>query len=301
VVRGNTPACAGTTRASDPRPARTAEHPRVRGDDPSAPPFRLPGYGTPPRARGRLPAATAPAALRGNTPACAGTTRGGRVGGGALSEHPRVRGDDLTNTAAGLQVRGTPPRARGRRLAGQHRRRGERNTPACAGTTRPSRSTPGRGAEHPRVRGDDPGADPLLRGVPGTPPRARGRRRRASGGRPWPGNTPACAGTTGRRPTWCGPPPEHPRVRGDDRRGRSPPMARLGTPPRARGRRARDRDRIARCRNTPACAGTTGWTTAGCTPQAEHPRVRGDDAAHVRVDAVEPGTPPRARGRPTLR
>src|SRR5690606_10086328 len=89
---GNTPACAGTTSPARRRPAARWEHPRVRGDDVLGVQVAYAGYGTPPRARGRLllrgfgvgqhgtpPRARgrrwfkwAGASIDGNTPACAG-------------------------------------------------------------------------------------------------------------------------------------------------------------------------------------------------------------------------------------
>ena len=152
----NTPACAGTTSRW------------VWG---GAPP-----RGTPPRARGRRRPGQRAGRGLGNTPACAGTTASSSWRPRPRSEHPRVRGDDLALGVTPNRLLGTPPRARGRLRCGLRPGCGCGNTPACAGTT-DGRLVRGRIAkEHPRVRGDDPGAPSVGSAARGTPPRARGRR-----------------------------------------------------------------------------------------------------------------------------
>ncbi len=174
------------------------------------------GAGTPPRARGR-PERLAQQMLRmGNTPACAGTTPHRQDPPGPLM--------------------GTPPRARGRLVLDVPTPRTAGNTPACAGTTRSPRVRSPWTREHPRVRGDDlvSVVEPLVE--EGTPPRARGRLSVGRRARSRRGNTPACAGTTGRGAPLRGGGGEHPRVRGDDDLSSSDYGEESGTPPRARGR-----------------------------------------------------------------
>ncbi len=225
LVKGLTPACAGTSRElANPVGGVPRAHPRVRGDVThlSEPHLHLPG--SPPRARGRR---------RGD--------RGGRQGAqdrrahprvrGDVSvhwlcdvrpvivprAHPRVRGDVQADLVAGLLGAGSPPRARGR--------------PAW----RPGRR--GRKRAHPRVRGDvDTWAHPRARGslavrgdaCAGTSSRARGR---------LDGLTPACAGTSTKTSTSCQTARAHPRVRGDVSENPWRRHLQKGSPPRARGRR----------------------------------------------------------------
>ena len=159
--------------------------------------------------------------------------------------------------------------------------RESRNTPACAGTT-PVDATPTRVLpEHPRVRGDDIPNGRWPVSVPGTPPRARGRRRPVTLHAGHLGNTPACAGTTQPCSSSTTRTREHPRVRGDDRAITDERYFPFGTPPRARGRRMVP---------SPPGRGT-----------AEHPRVRGDDTERDADERKLEGTPPRARGRPATR
>ena len=193
---GNTPACAGTTMSVPPTTGGATEHPRVRGDDCLLSERIKSSFGTPPRARGR-PAPHAAGRCRvGNTPACAGTTAGCSPFRASLREHPRVRGDDDNAMRALERAHGTPPRARGRQ-SGQPRPFGTPgNTPACAGTTCACTFARALAREHPRVRGDDPGATSSTATRRGTPPRARGRRRSTAAPPRTYRNTPACAGTT---------------------------------------------------------------------------------------------------------
>ena len=174
--RRNTPACAGTTAGAVRLPPGGGEHPRVRGDDACST-----RHGT---------------TVLGNTPACAGTTNVARLVRERLKEHPRVRGDDSCEGLLEGGADGTPPRARGRPAHPVASPPDLGNTPACAGTTRWARTWRARTTEHPRVRGDDPRRHTRVSRGQGTPPRARGRRRRADPVRRSSGNTPACAGTT---------------------------------------------------------------------------------------------------------
>src|SRR5690606_39021501 len=238
----------------------TAVHPRVRGDDGTDRARRGDGHSVLPRVRGddEIPLSDRAYAAR-FTPACAGTTT-------SPSGFPRV-------------IRGSPPRARGRRVGGRRRTRcftvhprvrgddmplvrhcdpGARFTPACAGTTT--------------------GRWYVLDAADGSPPRARGRL------------NPAIRAKSRRA--------VHPRVRGDDV--------------------AVDGVRCGDHRFTPACAGTTVLLELrerapdGSPPRARgrlaqagaiadirsvHPRVRGDDVGGDTKGELRDGSPPRARGR----
>ncbi len=211
-------------------------------------------------------------------------------------EHPRLRGDHGIARARAEARGGTPPPARGPLARDAGALPGARNTPACAGTTRRAGSTPARGAEHPRLRGDHTVTETVLPCESGTPPPARGPPH--SGRRPAvrPRNTPACAGTTRpARPARC-PGPEHPRLRGDHVSNPNGRPTILGTPPPARGPRSHIKAVRAGARNTPACAGTTLLTRSDVVPRAEHPRLRGDHVDNGCPRGRVAGTPPPARG-----
>ncbi len=201
ALGGTTPACAGTT----PHPARyrqrRQDHPRVRGDHTTRLPLTRAPVGPPPRARGPLESSPRQGAVRGTTPACAGTTARDRKMPWARRDHPRVRGDHVRYSICPGCSRGPPPRARGPPVPMRRRERAAGTTPACAGTTTRRQAPACRRRDHPRVRGDH---RPVLlspRSSSGPPPRARGPQLPEVLHVPGHGTTPACAGTTAAR---CG-------------------------------------------------------------------------------------------------
>ena len=150
-------------------------------------------------------------------------------------------------------------------------------TPACAGTSLSGGEGLGIEGAHPRVRGDV----------------------YCSFWWWWWrwGLTPACAGTSDcagqrRNHRWA-----HPRVRGDVMVGMFGTATILGSPPRARGRRAGCRSSVGLVGLTPACAGTSHHAGPGGAAIGAHPRVRGDVAAATVCQRGHEGSPPRARGR----
>ncbi len=192
--------------------------------------------------------------------------------------------------------RGSPPRARGARSA--HRTIGDprRITPACAGSTGPSRSACRPRTDHPRVRGEHTAARCHEWAEAGSPPRARGARVRRHRLDRTPGITPACAGsTTSHCRTLVGQ-ADHPRVRGEHTcdlpEDRWPP----GSPPRARGARWVRRRHRGVGGITPACAGSTFEPATHGLGIGDHPRVRGEHFDVIAASRPRVGSPPRARG-----
>ena len=278
AVIGLTPACAGTTLLGLLRCPPPRAHPRVRGDDLRVDLDNGRAFGSPPRARGRLPHQTGCLAAPGLTPAGAGTT---------LRRCCRWRGRA-----------GSPPRARGRRGDVGHGVSFRGLTPECAGTTVVSHLAHFWEGAHPRVRGDDSCRPSLPTRRKGSPPRARGRRPGRTPRRRTKGLTPACAGTTSRWRTMTHSARAHPRVRGDDLAAVICETVCDGSPPRARGRPRCASWPSRRPGLTPACAGTTRCRQQQQPPTRAHPRVRGDDALTAWVAVTRSGSPPRARGRP---
>ena len=192
---GTTPACAGSsrggprcgapTRGPPPR-ARGAgpaprspghhgrDHPRVRGEQWPMTHTPMPAVGPPPRARGAGRQPAGPAAGRGTTPACAGSSAVPGWSRGRPRDHPRVRGEQMFLPKYAITLRGPPPRARGAATTVRRRTRRSRTTPACAGSSGRATGRPRCRRDHPRVRGEQGRRDAHGRRLLGPPPRARG-------------------------------------------------------------------------------------------------------------------------------
>ena len=155
---------------------------------------------------------------------------------------------------------------------------GDGITPACAGKTKRDDAPALLARDHPRMRGEDLEKGQLAHLVEGSPPHARGRRPRADPSRRRRRITPACAGKTSLHRTGSGTAPDHPRMRGEDRRG----FSCLG-----------DISRI-----TPACAGKTHFRENTHAHGQDHPRMRGEDRLILLRRVPGAGSPPHARGRP---
>ena len=78
----------------------------------------------------------------------------------------------------------------------------------------------------------------------------------------------------------------------------SPPAcgSRLGSPPRARGEVWQAADKLSVAGITPACAGRRALLSATSSVRWDHPRVRGEKKANMRIVGATEGSPPRARG-----
>ena len=128
------------------------------------------------------------------------------------------------------------------------------------------------------MRGEDLKTTQDARPLEGSPPHARGRRRRSSRSLAMGRITPACAGKTLKillQRCW-----------------------RRGSPPHARGRLKMRVNRLRDGRITPACAGKTEYQQFKSKDHADHPRMRGEDRAGLMSRGAPKGSPPHARGRP---
>ena len=151
--------------------------------------------------------------------------------------------------------------------------------------------------DHPRMRGEDHVAPRFKETVQGSPPHARGRRRRTRGDfKPW-GITPACAGKTQASGDAYGFDADHPRMRGEDPPLRRRPRQVKGSPPHARGRPIQRRSNLRSLRITPACAGKTSESSLPESARRDHPRMRGEDPVDISGRRRGAGSPPHARGR----
>ena len=250
----------------------------MRGEDASTLAHSSARAGSPPHARGRPRSSRTTSPAGRITPACAGKTSCMNARRTESPDHPRMRGEDgefVVDWAVGAWI-----------------------TPACAGKTVAGLSKGGGGSDHPRMRGEDNPISSTKSSAIGSPPHARGRRRRRCLRIGLLRITPACAGKT--------PPPsrsgsrseDHPRMRGEDLLWAGRRFARLGSPPHARGRLVALAGFPAFVRITPACAGKTCSDLVGRSAPGDHPRMRGEDSNGIAFRVLTAGSPPHARGRP---
>ncbi len=194
-------------------------------------------------------------------------------------------------------VRGSPPRAWGRRSRGPRSRELSRITPTGVGTASVALPNAATHADHPHGRGDG-GVRSERRGKwDGSPPRAWGRRHVESRRLPRGRITPTGVGTASR--SWAPPSSctDHPHGRGDGHEASSARTMARGSPPRAWGRPGGPSGRPCAGRITPTGVGTAISVETAGGPQPDHPHGRGDGEKALLVIQIASGSPPRAWGR----
>ncbi len=132
----------------------------------------------------------------------------------------------------------------------------------------------------------------------GSPPRTRGARAILDPRQPADGITPAYAGSTPEGSASPGRCRDHPRVRGEHRRGPDRASGQPGSPPRTRGALRQRYAVVDAGRITPAYAGSTRARRVRPPLNPDHPRVRGEhDPFRLSAEQIN-GSPPRTRGAP---
>ena len=170
-------------------------------------------------------------------------------------------------------------------------------TPAYAGKSPPAeRSGPIRW-DHPRVCGEKMDAATIQSGNAGSPPRMRGKDRRAVQGGIPAGITPAYAGKSPVVRERFLPAQDHPRVCGEKRSAGLGGRDGLGSPPRMRGKDRKDTDDAGIERITPAYAGKRQPDGQRRQLHRDHPRVCGEKSLPPRPMRAQRGSPPRMRGK----
>ncbi len=112
-VDGITPACAGSRASPSTRPPRSADHPRMRGEQARLSCRAVPLRGSPPHARGADQKGAQRRHDHGITPACAGSRRRRTARTGRTRDHPRMRGEQAAPSPPTPGRPGSPPHARG--------------------------------------------------------------------------------------------------------------------------------------------------------------------------------------------
>ena len=131
---------------------------------------------------------------------------------------------------------------------------------------------------------------------PGSPPRVRGTVTSSGPCSPTQGITPACAGN---RYAFCCRSihrRDHPRVCGEQIKGRFEEREKEGSPPRVRGTVALGDYYCRRHRITPACAGNRPPRVLHTVYREDHPRVCGEQLQKLAGWIDGKGSPPRVRG-----
>ena len=198
-ITGITPACAGNTELEALRGLDARDHPRLRGEYPSADKIQKIAEGSPPLARGIPSWNLLCIPAEGITPACAGNTVSDPYHSRSPRDHPRLRGEYFSTRIWNDTQKGSPPLARGILSSAKTHILSAGITPACAGNTLSSRSRPASHRDHPRLRGEYFFRTPCQPFMLGSPPLARGIRKSGRTGKSDHGITPACAGNTIRR------------------------------------------------------------------------------------------------------
>ena len=214
---GIIPACAGSTRTWRRSSTRGRDHPRLRGEHSSKTKPCVPLTGSSPLARGAHRCELEQRALRGIIPACAGSTTPPTSSRRSRGDHPRLRGEHVSQQKASPTEWGSSPLARGA-LDHEQREVGVGGIiPACAGSTVSLLGTVRSKRDHPRLRGEHGLYHVGALAQQGSSPLARGAQIPRDGQTAQRGIIPACAGSTQspgsiRQSLW-----DHPRLRGEHR------------------------------------------------------------------------------------
>ena len=172
----------------------------------------------------------------GITPAHAGKRKPTLPAERQTRDHPRACGEKKRSQSQPGRLRGSPPRMRGKAALGYLRCALPRITPAHAGKRQSASYPQQRPRDHPRACGEKLVQLKLRAAIQGSPPRMRGKvlspRSKACCG----GITPAHAGKSGKK---IKPGPDgrdHPRACGEKPCDDVIVDAKLGSPPRMRGK-----------------------------------------------------------------
>ena len=252
------PAWAGnTTSGASVYPAPPV-HPRVGGEHLAGMSKRFVGYGSSPRGRGTQ-ALHKPLSIQFRfIPAWAGNTAptDSRCRTGTV--HPRVGGEHRQNGVTEDPENGSSPRGRGTRRYPDTINPCGRFIPAWAGNTAAAAAGTSRESVHPRVGGEHSAMAPAISPTDGSSPRGRGTQHRQRLAFTTCRFIPAWAGNTAAQYGGAGASPVHPRVGGEHEAAEFEPSEIVGSSPRGRGTRFRDRRSRHHRRFIPAWAGNTG-------------------------------------------
>ena len=191
------------------------------------------------------------------TPAYAGNTPVYILCEQVQKDHPRLRGEHLSNSWANLTNMGSPPPTRGTRFYKNLEVGADRITPAYAGNTALEPLLTEVEGDHPRLRGEHTGGYTNMNTSEGSPPPTRGTPSLISSSAASFRITPAYAGNTKRRLHRARHYKDHPRLRGEHKPLDSRHNWKKGSPPPTRGTLCSFTLSSINSRITPAYAGNT--------------------------------------------
>ena len=252
--------------------------------------------GSSPHARGALYDFESLKSFNGIIPACAGSTRAPAAITAVIGDHPRMRGEHPSSVHLCYLRVGSSPHARGALMRSKGLQPVVGIIPACAGSTRATRTRGTKNRDHPRMRGEHWHGCLVLTLLTGSSPHARGALITSLVIAAVVGIIPACAGSTDPFAAQRLQNGDHPRMRGEHAGNKKNRDTVRGSSPHARGARAcccrfwRDNGII------PACAGSTIQAPDLDISQGDHPRMRGEHTSPTVQVARPTGSSPHARG-----
>ena len=212
------------------------------------------------------------------------------------ADHPRIRGEHPAAVPSATARFGSSPHTRGALATGGSRDRLRGIIPAYAGSTDTSQFRRPQRKDHPRIRGEHGKARELRFHTPGSSPHTRGARACSATTRHCLGIIPAYAGST-RRPAWStGGVTDHPRIRGEHRKGGKSLTINKGSSPHTRGAPRLLAPSLVGSRIIPAYAGSTLARLISMVRSMDHPRIRGEHRKYQQDKAWRSGSSPHTRG-----
>ena len=233
--------------------------------------------GSSPLTRGKLDRRGCLKALAGLIPAHAGKTRAWPTASRRCWAHPRSRGENRHRRHELLDIRGSSPLTRGKRVYGGDALDRLGLIPAHAGKTRGHCWFTFSSRAHPRSRGENRSVRQGAGALRGSSPLTRGKRVVDLSSELSDRLIPAHAGKTGSRSTCAVFTPAHPRSRGENGWVDLERIADSGSSPLTRGKHESVNERSDDERLIPAHAGKTSYKACASETAAAHPRSRGEN------------------------
>ncbi len=211
--------------------------------------------------------------------------------------HPHARGENAPNLYLVGYGNGSPPRAWGKPRLPRAGQGAIRFTPTRVGKTRPCYTQRRAWAVHPHARGENRFVAGIQTAIVGSPPRAWGKRVTWQGPLRLRRFTPTRVGKTHCQRRGSRERPVHPHARGENFFFRFLSPQKIGSPPRAWGKRLGVHIRADPGRFTPTRVGKTPASTGFTRVPTVHPHARGENVRPEPRAIRSTGSPPRAWGK----